>query len=590
MHNVLSIAKTVVKKVIGPKGCIALLKQIDYAKKSVAQLLGSAHVRSIISFLDRFYVNSPFGTKLQKEVRSDFKIGMAILVHERPEVLALCLDSLFKTNLYNYDITFLIQDDGSTDGKVLEIIEKERDSKYKIIRSYTKKGHNSWGAAFNKAMRKLMEIDNFDIMGSCDGDAFFHPEWLDQTMKVSLWAKKNHKDQILGPFSSFNSSDFIFHKILGAYESPFGRYVVKERMGALNYFYFREDFIKLGFFEEHKDDETLMTDKFRQMRVRNFCTETSYIEHIGRTSILDNWRPTPVGRGIVYGMNLVKYGWPYNMESIGTLGYYKFIKNSVSTGDVASSQIMLDVVFTVAEKDIDVLPYAIDGVKENLKHPIARVIIIAPAIEKIKTLCRSKDCQFICEDSLMPITKKDINYTVKGLDRSGWLYQQFLKLSVDSFCSQEYCLIIDADTILISPQVFEVDGKTILLHSDEHHQPYFDLYRKLFYMDAPSDLSFVSHHILLKKTRISELKKAIENRFNDVWFNIILSFIDKSEISAFSEYEMYGQWMLQNYEDEIIREYWQNKAIMRQRLNELETIKKELAGKYRSISFHSYMT
>lgn len=590
MHNFLSIAKTFVKKVIGPKGCILLLKQMDFVKRAVAGLLGPNNVRSISSFLDRLYANSSFGTKLQKKIKSDFKIGMAILVHERPEMLELCLDSLFKTNLHNYDITFLIQDDGSTDTKIREIIEKGRDSKYKIVRSYTPKGHNSWGAAFNKAMRKLMEIDDFDIIGSCDSDAFFHPEWLDGTMKACLWAKKNHKDHILGPFSSFNSSDFAFHKILGKYISPFGNYVVKERMGALNYFYFKEDFIKLGFYEEHRDDETLMTEKFTRLRVRNFCTETSYIEHIGRESVLDNWRPTPVGRGIVYGMNLVKYGWPYDLETIGTLGYYRFIKDSVSTGEAVSSDIMLDVVFTVAEKDLNVLPYAIAGVKENLKHPIARIIVIAPDSEKIKTLCDGFDCRFVSEDSVMPITKKDINYTVKGLDRSGWLYQQFLKLSADSCCSQEYYLVIDADTILITPQVFEVKGKTILLHSDEHHQPYFDLYKKLFSMDSPSDLSFVSHQMLLRKKRVLELKMEIENRFNDVWFNVILNNINRSESSAFSEYETYGQWMLSNYENEIIREYWENNTITRQRLSELEAIKKELAGKYRSISFHSYMT
>lgn len=309
MGNVLSISKIVVKKVIGSKGCILLLKQIGYVKNSVARLLGPKLVSAINSFIDRFYANSPFGIKLQKEVSPDFKIGMAVLVYERPELLALCLDSLFNTNLYNYDITFLIQDDGSTDGKVREIIDKGRNSKYKIIRSHTEKGHNSWGAAFNKAMRTLMGIDNFDIIGSCDGDAFFHPEWLDQTMKVCQWAKKNHKDHILGPFSSFNSSDFIFHQILGAYDSPCGRYVVKERMGALNYFYFREDFIKLGFFEEHKDDETLMTDKFKQMRVRNFCTETSYVEHLGRVSVLDEWRPKAVGNNAAYALNPEREGW-----------------------------------------------------------------------------------------------------------------------------------------------------------------------------------------------------------------------------------------------------------------------------------------
>ena len=121
-------------------------------------------------------------------------------------------------------------------------------------------------------MRKLVEIDDFDIIGSCDSDAFFNKEWLDKTMKICLWAKKNHKGNILGPFSSFNSSDYKFHQILGTYASPYGNYVVKQRMGALNYFYFKDDFLKLGFFEEDRDDETWMTEKFKSLRVRNFCT------------------------------------------------------------------------------------------------------------------------------------------------------------------------------------------------------------------------------------------------------------------------------------------------------------------------------
>ncbi len=46
---------------------------------------------------------------------------------------------------------------------------------------------------------------------------------------------------------------------------------------------------ELGFYEEHRDDETLMTQRIAKLRVRNFCTETSYIEHIGRTSACVLW-------------------------------------------------------------------------------------------------------------------------------------------------------------------------------------------------------------------------------------------------------------------------------------------------------------
>ena len=134
--------------------------------------------------------------RLEKRVPSNFKIGFAVLAHERPDHLRLCLDSLFQTKLYDYDITFLIQDDGSQDPRVRSIIETPRPPRYNIVRSFTQKGHNSWGAAFNKAMKKLMEIDDYDIVGSCDADAFFHPEWLDKTLKVCLWAKEHHRDHV----------------------------------------------------------------------------------------------------------------------------------------------------------------------------------------------------------------------------------------------------------------------------------------------------------------------------------------------------------------------------------------------------------
>ena len=249
------------------------------------------------------------GYWLSKSLPEKFKIGFAVLVHERPKHLQVCLDSLFATNIDGYDITFLLIDDGSIDPRVREIIERPREAKYKIVRKFTPKGSNSWGGAFNKAVKALKELDNFDIIGTSDSDALFHPNWLDVTMKICIWAKKNHQTHNLGPFSCFNSSDYKFHNILGRYDSPHGGFLVKERMGALNYLYFTEDFEKLGFFSENKDDETLMTEKFKSLGVRNFCTETSYVEHLGEDSILDQWRPTPVTGITAFALRPVRHGW-----------------------------------------------------------------------------------------------------------------------------------------------------------------------------------------------------------------------------------------------------------------------------------------
>lgn len=258
---------------------------------------------------DHLWACLPFTNTLVTSTSLPLRIGIVVLAHERPEYLELCLDSLFVTNLHEYDVTFLIQDDGSTDPQVREIIERPRDTKYRIIRRYTTKGHNSWGAAFNKGMIQLLDVEDFDVVGSCDSDAYFHPEWLDRMMKVALWAKSHHRQHILGPFSCFNASDYVFHRILGSYDSPYGRYVVKERMGALVYFYFKADLQTLGFFEESRDDETLMTRKFSKLRVRNFCTETSYVEHLGQVSVLDVWRPQAVGRNAAFGDKPAREGW-----------------------------------------------------------------------------------------------------------------------------------------------------------------------------------------------------------------------------------------------------------------------------------------
>ncbi|MBM3256554.1 MAG: glycosyltransferase family 2 protein [Candidatus Moranbacteria bacterium] len=266
--------------------------------------------------------------KNNREVPKKFKIGMAVLAYERPEYLEACLDSLFRTKLYDYDITFLLQDDGSKDPEVNKIINQERDPKYKIVRSYTKKGHNSWAGAFNKAMRKLLEIDDFDIVGSCDSDCLFHPEWLDKTIRMALWAKKNHQEHILIKFSSFNSDQWEFHKILGTYRSPYGKFLVKERMGDLNSFYFTKDLLGVGFYEESKDDETIMTEKFKKLGFRNFCTERSYVEHLGKVSVLDKWRPVPGGENYTFAAKPVLEGWDlpeYIYRKFDNIRHYTFV-------------------------------------------------------------------------------------------------------------------------------------------------------------------------------------------------------------------------------------------------------------------------
>ena len=524
---------------------------------------------------------------LQRHLPEKFKIGMAVLIHERPQCLEVCLDTLFQTNLHDYDVTFLLIDDGSQDPRVRELMEKPRDPKYKIVRRYAPKTSNNWGAAFNRAIRALHRIDTFDVIGTSDSDALFHPEWLDRLMKVAIWAKANHAEHLLGPFSAFNSSDRDFHQWLGSYSSPHGDFVVKRRMGALNYLYFAKDLERLGLFEEHEEDEAAMTATFDRLGVRNFSTATSYVEHIGQDSVLNRWRLRPVRRA-VYGLNLAPAGWPRQLETAETLGYYREVKGSTTVGAAICSDVPLDIVFVAADQDLEVLPLAVEGVRRNLRHPIKDIVIVAPADSELRQLAPEIGCRYVCEDDVIPLRKRDIKYTVKGVDRSGWLLQQFLKLGADAFVGTDRYLVVDADTILIKPQIFVVGGSDVLLHTEEYHHPYFSAYEYLVNSEVKTRVSSVVHQMLFNRSRLASLKSRMEQVGNAPWYISIINAADLTDLSCVSEYETYGQWCIANYPETTHREFAFNKPLSRSVMSSVDVIMQQYARDCRSVSFHSY--
>ena len=572
-----------------------MLSRILHRLKAFISPLLPAQFRRFLSRLwEVVYVNSPFSIRLQREIPEKFKIGMAVLAYERPHYLEDCLDTLFQTKLYDYDVTFLLQDDGSSDPRVRDILNRERNPQYKIIRYFTEKGHHSAGAAINKAMKRLMEMEDFDIIGWCDPDTIHHPDWLDRLMKVAIWAKRNHKFNIIGPFSAFHSSDRS-HRTLGSYNSPYGGYEIKDRVGMANYFYFTKDFIKLGFFEEEMNEETIMMNKFAKLKVRNLCLTNSYVEHIGinsslkcegRINIAVNY-PERFVRS-PHGQNMPSAGWPQSLNQFETLGYYKYVKRSLTFGiDTLSSSTELDVAIPVAPKDLDVVKLTIKSVRKYLKHPIRQIYVIAPESEQVKSLCLELHCVFLPETEICSIQPQEINFRCNGYERSKWLYQQFLKLSVDELPGFDQIFLIDADTILTSPQVFERDGKTTFFHADEYHYPYFVHLKRLLDIES-IQLSFVAHQALISKRRLIELKHLIETIHGCRWTNAILSCMNESTASPFSEFETYGHWMLTNYPETMRREYWFHKSMYRSQLKQARKLLERGSPSYRSISLHSY--
>lgn len=254
---------------------------------------------------------------------------------------------------------------------------------------------------------------------------------------------------------------------------------------------------------------------------------------------------------------------------------------------VIPSSVKLDVLIPAVEKDLEVLSYAIDGARENIKHPLGEIIIVAPNSEKIKALCKIKGCRFVNEDFVLPITKKDVEYFVDGVDWSGWLFQQFLKLSGDTICSQDYYLALDADTILLKPQVFLQERKTLFNCRKKCCKPYFRMYERLLGQKPFPLISFVSHHMLFEKDKVRRLKEAIETRNGLKWYAAVIKKSDGGEVK-FSEYETYGNFVLSNYPNQVVMNYCFNKSLSREKLQKIDKSKKTLSRKFKSVSFHSY--
>jgi hypothetical protein len=194
------------------------------------------------------------------------------------------------------------------------------------------------------------------------------------------------------------------------------------------------------------------------------------------------------------------------------------------------------------------------------------------------------------ERELVDLDYRDFGLVVNGMDRSSWIYQQFLKWSVHTMTGTPYYLVVDADTVFVRPQVFERRGRITFNYSDEYHQPYFDIYRRLLNEPVSFPSSFTSHQMLIDRRILGELKGRIEAIHGCGWQEAILRNLDRSEPSAFSDYDTYGQYVFLHHPKSMAIEYWFNLSVTRRALRSVRLLGMQYGGRYKSMSFHSYRT
>lgn len=264
--------------------------------------------------------------------------------------------------------------------------------------------------------------------------------------------------------------------------------------------------------------------------------------------------------------------------------YKLFNKHMPQQGEA----ITLDVVIPVLEKDLKVLPLCLEGVRRCVGHRIGEIYLVSPESEKVRTFCRENDLHFVEESSVLGYGPKEVGFiTESGKNRSGWLFQQLIKLSGALGTNRHY-LVIDADHVLLARHLFLAKGGcSVFYRSTEHHTPYYENIRRLTGLCSGGffSYSYVTHKMVFDKERLRELRRLIEERNGMAWDQAIIASLDRREMSPFSEFELYGYYVPKG--DKLSRP-WCTKSMSYEHLDSYEALKARYGKKYWAVTFPDY--
>ncbi|MFD0670101.1 DUF6492 family protein [Cohnella sp. GCM10027633] len=247
---------------------------------------------------------------------------------------------------------------------------------------------------------------------------------------------------------------------------------------------------------------------------------------------------------------------------------------------------VIDVVIPAIDKDLGTLPYVIDSARKHVAHPIGRIAVVAPDSRGIRAVCKRKGCAFVHERNVLPMRKSDISYRSSRWERSGWLYQQLLKLGSSSIVKRRRYLVMDADTVLVRRHRFLENGKPIFYCRGWSQPEYFVTYRKLIGRPASRPRSFVTHYMMFDQSKLGPLKRKIEARHGKSWYKAIIGSIDRRKQFGFSEYETYGNYVYGASRGAVRLKSAMNKSLHTDPSKLSGDAWRKLAKKYRSVSFH----
>lgn len=216
-----------------------------------------------------------------------------------------------------------------------------------------------------------------------------------------------------------------------------------------------------------------------------------------------------------------------------------------------------DVIIMVTKKNIDTLKMMVPYVKHNISA--GNIFVVASKslkteIEKIPHVIFQDEDHVVEGMSFSAVAA--LMQEISGVtNRTGWYFQQFLKLGWAYQCQNNYYIVIDADTFPLNKIDFtNQQGQYLFTQKAEYNKPYFDTLYNLFdgTLVKQGDFSFVAEHMAFDCLMTKEMLKEIVSRHperGNTFYSVILHSINKEDLlkSGFSEFETYGTFVMTRY-------------------------------------------
>jgi hypothetical protein len=207
----------------------------------------------------------------------------------------------------------------------------------------------------------------------------------------------------------------------------------------------------------------------------------------------------------------------------------------------------IDLIIPFAEKDEELVPMCVRGALSNSRNRIENVVLIGPrgreslSSETLMDLSSGvqgygasltilSDSEALSEELNLSIEKSRLHAR-----NQGWLRQQLIKYVTVLGSSQDACLIVDADTVLLTPKTWvSSEGVQALAPAEWFREFWTSDVEKYLGVKKRLPFSYITHHQLIQK----DILQALFGHGGDR----LVEWLEQAD-TVVSEYDTYGSYV-----------------------------------------------